>query len=332
MIGDHDAVDPERHARLRVGGVQDALHHEWPLPALAIARDLVPGESAPHFAPHEGRDLVHVRGVGGIGLEIAEARLPVPPQRPEVAGRSEDAGKHPQVRPERRGDAYRDLARARGAHGNIEGEHEHVHAGGFGPAHQVEADRVLVAGAAVELEPQHVGGDLGRALDGHPSNQAERIRHTRALRRRGEILIGARPHDRGAAHGRNADRRGIAPPEQLHIDRRQGGGDAVARYELDRVERAPVARDAAVLPGAAVEIFEGEARDVPAGMPAQISDGREAAVQLDETRIVGRGIGRGRTHQGSRVVHALSLPFSRLSCRRTLGQPLGTARCLFRNG
>ena len=158
-------------------------------------------------------------------------------------------------------------------------------AGGLGAPHQVEADGVLVAGAAVELEPEHVGRDLARALDGHAAHETERVGHARALRRGGEIRVGARPHQRRSAHGSDADRRGIAPAEQLDVDRRQGRGDAVARHQLDRIERVPVALDAAVRPGAAIHILEGEARYVAARVPPQIGDGGEAAMQLDEAGL-----------------------------------------------
>src|SRR5262249_60283435 len=73
VVRHHYAVDSERHTLFRVGRVEDPLDHQWTLPALAIARDLVPSESAAHLASHEGCNLVHVRGVGGVGLEIAKA-------------------------------------------------------------------------------------------------------------------------------------------------------------------------------------------------------------------------------------------------------------------
>jgi hypothetical protein len=186
-----------------------------------------------------------------------------------------------------------------------------MHSHRFGAANKIEADGVLVAEAPIELEPQHVGRDLGCALNGHAADEAERIGHPRALRRGGEILVGAGPHDRGAAHGGDADRRGVVPAEQFDIDRRQGRSDAVARHELDRIERAPVAGDAAVGTRAAVHVFKGEARHVPAGMAAQMGDGRKVPMQLDEARIVGRRVvARGRPDQSSRILHEVPLPFS----------------------
>src|SRR5262249_53490349 len=50
VVRHHDAVDSERHAPFRVGRVEDSLDHQWTLPALAIARDLVPSAGAAHLA------------------------------------------------------------------------------------------------------------------------------------------------------------------------------------------------------------------------------------------------------------------------------------------
>ncbi len=140
-----------------------------------------------------------------------------------------------------------------------------MHADGLGAADKIEADGVLVAGTAIELEPQDVGRNLGSAFDGHSTHETQHVGHPRTLRRGCEMLIGAGPYDRGASHGRNPDRRRVAPAEQFDVDRRQDGGHAIARHELDRVERGPVARDAAIGTSAAVHVLEGEARHVPAG-------------------------------------------------------------------
>jgi len=179
-----------------------------------------------------------------------------------------------------------------------------VHTSGLGAADKIEADGVLVAGAAIELEPQHVRRDLGCALDRHAADQPERIGHTRALGRSGEILVGARPDDGGTSHGSDADRRRVVPAEQFDADRRQGRGDAVTRHEFDRIERAPVTGDATVGTSASIHVLKGEARHMAAGMAAQISDGWKATMQLDEARVVGgRVIVRRGPDQSSRVVH-----------------------------
>ena len=52
---------------------------------------------------------------------------------------------------------------------------------GLGAPHEIEADGVLVARAAIELEPEHVGRDLGGVFDRHPADQSERIGNVRAL-------------------------------------------------------------------------------------------------------------------------------------------------------
>jgi len=101
---------------------------------------------------------------------------------------------------------------------------------------------VSIATKSIELEPQHVGRDPGRGFDGHAADGAERVGNPRPLRSSRKITIGARPHDRGSAPWGDADRHRIGPPEQLDGDR----GAAIARDRLDRIERAPVARDAAV--------------------------------------------------------------------------------------
>ncbi len=86
--------------------------------------------------------------------------------------------------------------------------------------------------------------------------------------------------------------------------------DAVARHELDRIERAPVARDAAVGARAAIHYSKAKRGTCRRACAAQIGDGRKAAMQLEEARIVGRRVVlRGRPDQSSRVVHgALALP------------------------
>ena len=132
-------------------------------------------------------------------------------------------------------------------------EHEHMHARRLGAPDKIKADGMIVARATIELEPQHVGRDLGRLLDGHAANQAEHIRYMRALRGGCEILVGTGPYDRGTAHGRDADRCRVAPSEQFDADRRQGRSHAITRHDLHRIERAPVAGDAIVGTRAAIQ-------------------------------------------------------------------------------
>ena len=156
--------------------------------------------------------------------------------------------------------------------------------GGLRAADEIEADAVVVMGEAVELQPEHVGRDFGHLLDCCAAGDAERIGHARGLRRLGHDEIGARPHQRRPAHGRDAERRGIAAAEQFNLDRRQARHHAVARHDFHRVERRPVVRDADIVAGAGVAIFEGETRHVGGRPPAQIGRGRETPVQRRKAR------------------------------------------------
>jgi hypothetical protein len=156
---------------------------------------------------------------------------------------------------------------------------------------------MAVIGKPIELEPQHVGRDLRRRLDGHAADGGERVGDARKLGGLGETEVGTGRYDRRAAHGRYADRRRIGAAEQLDRGRRQRRGAAIARDQLDGVERTPVAGDATVGPCPAVEIFEGKTRHVPAGAAAQIGDGRITLPQLrlfgraDSTEGIFRGLG-----------------------------------------
>ena len=159
-------------------------------------------------------------------------------------------------------------------------------AGRLGAPRQIEADGVIVPGGAIELEPEHVGRELGDALDGRAADRAERIGNAGALRGAGQIFIGARPYDRRSAHGRDADRRGVAAAEQLDLARRQRRHHAIARHQFHRIEPRPIALDAGiVLAGAAVGIFEGKMRQPAARAAAQIVDGRVMPVKLGVARI-----------------------------------------------
>jgi len=100
-----------------------------------------------------------------------------------------------------------------------------------------------------------------------------------ALGRLGEILLGSRPHQSRRPHGGHPDRRRIARTEQLDLARGPFGVDAVARQELDGPEGRNIARHTGLVVGAAVDEIEGEARNPPAGAPAQIIDGGKASAQ-----------------------------------------------------
>ena len=143
-----------------------------------------------------------------------------------------------------------------------------MHARGISAPHQVVSDCVLVAGATVELKPEHVRRNLRSALYGHSAHEPECVGHPRALGGGGKVLIGAGPDDRGAAHGGDTDWSGVALSEQLDIDRGQCSRDPIAGNQLDCIEGAPIAGNAAIRTGASVQVFEREARQPPPRTPA----------------------------------------------------------------
>jgi hypothetical protein len=79
VIGDDEAVNAKRNTDLRIGWMKYPFHHQRPFPALAISGDFIPSKGAPHLAADEAGHLVHVGVVASIWLEVAEARLTVPP-------------------------------------------------------------------------------------------------------------------------------------------------------------------------------------------------------------------------------------------------------------
>ncbi len=156
----------------------------------------------------------------------------------------------------------------------------------LGAADQIEAEGVIVPGHAVELEPEHVGRQLGGLLDRHPTHGSETVRHARPLGGPRHGGIRARPDQRRATHGGDADGGRIAAAEQLHVDRRQGRHDAVARHQLHGVQRGPIVGDADIGPGPAVHVFKDEMGNVAARMRPHVADGRKAPVQRHRARRV----------------------------------------------
>jgi hypothetical protein len=125
------------------------------------------------------------------------------------------------------------------------------------------------------------------------------------------MLVGARPHDRRAAHRRNAKRRGVAAAEQFDVAGRQRRHHAIARHHFHRIERRPIAPDAGVvLAGTAIGIFESKMRQAAARGAAQIVDGRIMPIERGVARIsalsdvmTGLRCGRFCRLYGRRVVH-----------------------------
>ena len=129
-----------------------------------------------------------------------------------------------------------------------------MNAGVVGAAHQIKTDPVSVVGKSIELEPQNIGRDLGRRLDGHAADSAKRIWNPRSLRGLGEVTIGPRPHDCRPAHRGDADRRQEALMKQIEVLGEDRAGlasdldDATARTRaLEAANRDVAARLAAAI-------------------------------------------------------------------------------------
>ncbi len=280
------------------------------LPAVAVHLHLVPGEGTAHLAPGENEDLRERGIVAGIGAQAGKTRDAVFPERHDPSRRPCDLQQDAGLKTERAGDAGCRFAWPRGAHRQIERQHQRAAAGGFGAPHQVEADRMAVPSEAIKLKPEDVRGDLGDLFDRGATGSAECVRNARVLGGAGKMQIGAGPHDRWPAHRRHPNRGGIAPAEQLDIAGRQRRHDAIARHQFDGVERRPIAANPGiVVAGAAVGIFEGQMRNAAARTPPQIVDARIMPMQLRITRAsaVAREQPGLRCDGGGRFVHGASL-------------------------
>ena len=195
----------------------------------------------------------------GVFAERGEARIAPAQERPQPFRPHQHLVGHAHGGVEFVGEPGVGLARARGAHRHVERERQHLGVGRLRAPHQIEADLVIVAPEAVELQPEHVGRAICAASSMvAPPAVLSTVRHARALRRLRHQHVGARPHQRRRAHGRDADRRVVAAAEQFDLDRRRRDHHAVARRDLDGVEGRPVMRDADIVAGAGVAIFEGE--------------------------------------------------------------------------
>ena len=74
MIRHHEAVDAERDSLFGIVRMHDSFHDQRPLPAIAIARNLLPAERALDLAPRELGNLGEARVCAHIGAQIGEAR------------------------------------------------------------------------------------------------------------------------------------------------------------------------------------------------------------------------------------------------------------------
>jgi len=302
--------DAERYRLFGILRVHDAFDDQRSLPAVAVHLHLVPGEGPAHLAPGENEDLRKRGVVAGIGAQTGKTRDAVFPERHDPSGRPRDLHQDAGLKTERAGDAGCRFAWPRGAQRQIERQHQRAAAGGFGAPHQVEADRMAVPGKAIKLKPEDVRGDLSDLFDRGAAGGAQSVRNARVLGGAGEMQVRAGPHDRRPAHRRHPNRGAVAPAEQLDIAGRQRRHNAIARHQLDGVERRPIAADPGiVIAGAAVGVFEGKMRNAAARTPPQIIDTRIMPMQLRITRVAAMAREQPvlRCDDGGRVVHGASL-------------------------
>ena len=64
------------------------------------------------------------------------------------------------------------FARACRAHRYIEGQREHLGIDRLRAPHEIETNLVIVVPEPIELEPEHIGRDLRRLLDGGAARHA----------------------------------------------------------------------------------------------------------------------------------------------------------------
>ena len=196
--------------------MQNALEDELPSSVRDIG-DLLPGEGAGALSPRKRDELGKRNVVASIAAQIGKARNAVLAKRQSPAGRQRALHENAQIDLEGARKTDGGLARPRRAHRHVKRHHQRMATGGLCAAHQIETDGVVVAGEAIELEPEYVGRDLGDLFDGCASDAAQHVRDACALRGAREMEIGAGPNDRRPAHGRNAGWRGIAAAEQFDV-------------------------------------------------------------------------------------------------------------------
>lgn len=231
-------------------------------------------------------DLVGPGSRRRIVGDRGEARVTVTQQREHPSRTHHHFADHAQVGSEFVREASVCLARARRAHRHVERESEDLGFNRLRTPNQIETDLVVVMPEPIELQPEHIGRSFSSLFDGGAAGDAERVGNARTLRRFCHQQIGARPHQRRPAHGRNADRRRIVSPEQFDVDWRQSGHHPVARRDLDGIKCRPVVGNTDVVPRAGIAIFEGEQRHVVRRATAQPGAGRKMLMVFLKIRML----------------------------------------------
>src|SRR5205085_10846360 len=97
MIGDPDALDADRDRSLRILRMEHPLERQRPLPAVANARDLLPGEGTADFVARESYHLVGAGSFTRIGLQIGKLGMTILGKRSEPTRGEEHVEDHPQI-------------------------------------------------------------------------------------------------------------------------------------------------------------------------------------------------------------------------------------------
>ena len=213
---------------------------------------------------------------GDVGLEGGKLRDP----RKKLGERPLRPSAHLENVPEahlwRDGKAVADFLGAVAKGGGIGEEHEGLAAGVGGALQKFVAERIL--SGMVELEPEVAFGDFGDGFDAGGGDRAEDKGKIVGAGGAGEDFAGIRPHQALQAHGCDAERVSVFPPEEGGF---QGGAFVVAQVggtELYGTDVAGIFVQAHLRHAAPGEIIVGEAGHALPGAFGQKFDGRVAGV------------------------------------------------------
>jgi hypothetical protein len=265
VVGDDDAVDTSSHGLARILDVEDALQHDPARPVLAHPGQVLPGDARVELAVHPGLELGQAACVGyrcgqvakhqGLALD-RDVEQPLW-MREQVPGLAQLAGQR-----EAAGHAVAHVAVARAHHGEVDGQHQYLAAGGPRPRHQVFG--IAAVAHDVELVPEGGGGRGAHFLD-----RADRHRRF-AEGHAGGFGRACRLHLRAAGHGAGQAERGEHHGQGQVLPQHAGGQldlRNVAQYALAQLQTAEalaVGGGGGFLVGGAVEVVEQVARQATA--------------------------------------------------------------------
>jgi len=271
VIAQHQAVAAEVGRAPRIGHAEHTLDEELARPLPAQPRDVVPADRGVEQLRNDGA-ATHCARVAGreeVG-EILKSRRPVTQQH--------------LVQPARMAQHVEEVAHARLAgravvapipfpgaeHVGIGGEYQRLIARGRRARHDA-LSRLAVA-HHVELHPQPSTGLRGHILQAHRRDGAQGERNTDRRRGPCEHHITARMHHAVGAGWGDHERRGDLAPEQHGALLPLAGIDEGRGDETQLLECRAIAAQGGLVLGAALDVLEDDAGDVPASDRAQIGD------------------------------------------------------------